>query len=423
MVLKTSNSRREWTKRELRQRLAEQETLFAIIQLVSSKLQISAVIQIVAEQMAHLVGAASCTIFDWDPKHETLTAKVEYIRPEQTDPNHPIQEIGTFCFVVDYPARLAAIRDHKPFVVYVKDREAYPQECDLLQAWRRQGVAGIPLIVQGRVIGLAEVYLSMGAKPFDDHDLRLLQTLANQVAVAIDNARLFAAVQASEATMRDLSLRLLKAQEQERRHIAQELHDELGQLLTAIKIDVDLARRKLPATATSLPQRLDEASALLDEVLTKVRALTVELRPTLLDDLGLIPTLRWYLGRFAQRTGLQAHLEAPELPARLRPEIEMTIYRSVQEALTNVARHAQATWVQVRLAYSANRVTVSVVDDGRGFDERTWSEHRPEQQTLGLTGIRERVTLLGGRVDIVSQPGQGTRIELRLPAHFDGETG
>jgi signal transduction histidine kinase len=260
--------------------------------------------------------------------------------------------------------------------------------------------------------------LAEEAKAFDNHDLRLLQVLANQVAVAIDNARLFTTVQASEATMRDLSLRLLKVQEEERRRIAQALHDELGQLLTALKIDVDLARRKLPDSATSSLQRLDEASVLTDEVMTKIRALTIELRPPVLDDLGIVPTLRWYLERVAQRTNLQVQLEVPQMSTRLQPQIETAIYRTVQEGLTNVIRHAQATQVWVRLKYSADQLTVSIEDNGRGFDSRIWLEGEPAQQTLGLIGIKERAMLLGGRLSILSQPGQGTQIKLELPAHF-----
>jgi PAS domain S-box-containing protein len=419
-------SERKRTEMALSEHLCEQETLFAIGQLVSSSLQIDEVMQLVAEYMTRLVDATGCAISDWDPETGTLTVRARYVRSEQTNTRAPVNEIGRAFLVSEYPVMATALRERKPFVVYVDDPEADPQKRQLLQRYDRHGVAGVPLMVRDRVIGLAEVYLAEGARPFGLHDLRLLQALANQVAVTIDNARLFATVQTSEAALHDLSLRLINVQEQERRHIAQELHDELGQILTATKINIDLARRRLsqqagrqqPDEVTSLQRRLDEASALTDKVLTNVRAMTVELRPTLLDDLGIVPTLRWYLGRFAESTGIQVQLEAPELPARLQPEIETTIYRGVQEALTNVVRHAQASRVRVWLACSEDTVTTVVEDDGKGFDVRAWSERPSGHQTLGLTGIQERVMLLDGRVTITSQPREGTRIETELPARF-----
>jgi PAS domain S-box-containing protein len=422
-------SGRKWAETELSQRLQEQELLFAIGQLISSSLQIDEVAQLVAEQMTYLVNAASCAISDWDPAAGTLTVRAEYIRPDVVDPDDQVGDLGQVYTVSNYPTTAAALRDCKPFVVYADDPEADPQECRLLERYRWHGVAGIPLAVQDRVFGLAEVYLAHEGERFESHDLRLLQALATQIAVAIDNARLFTVAQANEAAMRDLSMRLINVQEQERRLIAQELHDELGQLLTATKINVDLARRKLaqqaqrvPADAmTSLLARLKDTSLLVDKVLTNVRAITVELRPTLLDDMGVVPTLRWYLARFAERTGIQVQLDAPELPARLRPETETAIYRVVQEALTNIARHAQAHQVQVQLACAGETVIASVEDDGLGFDVEAWSERPGEQQTLGLTGMQERAMLLDGRVEIRSQPGQGTRIEIELPARFRSE--
>jgi len=133
--------------------------------------------------------------------------------------------------------------------------------------------------------------------------------------------------------------------------------------------------------------------------------------------------LRWYVGRFADRTGIRVQLKVPELPARLVPEIETAIYRGVQEALTNVARHAQADAVQVRLACASDMVTASIEDDGHGFDVQAWTEGQGWRQSLGLAGIQERVNLLDGYVNVISQLGQGTRIEMALPARFQPEDG
>jgi signal transduction histidine kinase len=399
----------------LSQYVQEQETLLAIGQMVSSSLQIDQVLQQVAEHMARLVNAASCAIFDWDAASARLTVQAQYVRPGLAHSDAGL-EIGQTCDAASHFATAGALREREPVVVHARSLPGGRQE-------RRpqfyHTVAGVPLLAQGRVIGLAQVYLSEPGQSFETHDLRLLQSLANQVAVAIDNARLFSAVQASEAAMRDLSLRLINVQEQERRYIAQELHDELGQILTAAKIDIDLARRKLARLELDdlapAQHRLEEASALTDEMLTRVRALTVELRPTLLDDMGIVPTLRWYLGRFARRTGVQAQLEAPQWPTRLQAEIETTIYRVVQEALTNVARHAQASRVLVRLRRDTDQVLLSVEDDGCGFEPDVEPARAGSSGGIGLLGLRERLELLGGWLELKSRPGYGVCLTAHLP--------
>ena len=417
-ALERSQGELQENEEQLKQRLLEQETLFAISRLISSSLQAGQVMGLVAEHIARLVDASCCVLSDWDPVSERLTVRGRYVHPEHTALDRLVDDVGRSYPVSSRLAAAEAIRFRRASIVYRSELEPGSQGFQMLEERRWSAVVVLPIVLLDRVIGLAEVYQAEGALPFTDHDLRLLGSLLDQVAVAINNARLFSVVQANEVALRELSLRLIDAQEQERRHIAQELHDELGQLLTAIKINVDLARRKLPDREGVLEQRMAEASALVDRVLTHVRAMTVDLRPTLLDDMGIVPTLRWYVKQFAQRTDIEVHFESSDLPGRLRPEIETTIYRVVQEALTNVARHAHAAQVQVDLACSEDTVTISIADDGDGFDAGAWAKRRGEPLTLGLTGIRERVMLLGGEAAIRSAPGQGTQIEAALPARY-----
>lgn len=412
-------------QKELGQRLMEQETLFDMGRLISSSLQVDEVMRSVAEYMARLVDAVCCTLSDWDAPAGTLTVKARYVRPVQASGSPVLDEVGQSYPASERAVAAEAIRSRRPFVAYADGPGSDPREQDVLRAQHWSAVVGIPIVVLERVIGLAEVYLAHDAAPLTEYELRLLQSLVDQVGVAIDNARLFSVIQANEAAMRSLSLRLINAQEQERRRLAQELHDELGQLLTAIKINIDLARRRLPDARSprargeaALERRMQEASDLTDKVLTHVRAMTVDLRPTVLDDMGIVPALSWYLKRFAQRTGVQVQLDAPQLPGRLRSEIESTLYRVTQEALTNVARHARATHVRVQLALVGDMVTFTIEDDGIGFDTDEWARQE-EQSTLGLKGIRERVMLLDGQAVVDARPGAGTRVAIRLPAHLE----
>jgi signal transduction histidine kinase len=203
------------------------------------------------------------------------------------------------------------------------------------------------------------------------------------------------ALEARTAQLEQLTGLLLRAQEDERRRIARELHDEAGQVLTAVKIELDLDGRR-------------EASAMVSRALAQVRDLSNLLRPAALDDLGLVPALRSLLEDFGRRTRIDTALDASEPAKPLTPELEVVIYRVVQEALTNTARHAEASRARVRLAAGNGDVTLVVEDDGRGVT----GELTPH---LGLLGIRERVAALGGSVAIGAAPGSGFRLEARIP--------
>ena len=205
----------------------------------------------------------------------------------------------------------------------------------------------------------------------------------------------------AEAQSQEYAHSLLEAQEAERRRVACELHDEVGQALTGLRLTLDLMRR-LPAER--LRPSLDEAEGLVQELTGKVRDLSLRLRPSMLDDLGLLPALLWHVERFAAQTRVRASLEHRGLEGRLPPEVETAAYRIVQEALSNVARHAGVGECRVRVWLEGGVLHLRVEDEGRGFDART-----PEARTpsTGLSGMRERAALLGGRLAVESAPGAG----------------
>jgi signal transduction histidine kinase len=216
----------------------------------------------------------------------------------------------------------------------------------------------------------------------------------------------------SRRRLEALSRQLISAQESERRRIARELHDEIGQTLTAIGINLQAAG--LAADEPSR-QRLDEASAIVDHAIEQVRHLSLDLRPSILDDLGLDAALRWYANRQIQRTGLAVRLFTQLEDERLPTEVETTCFRVTQEALTNVARHAHAQRVWIELRQLPGAVELDISDDGVGFDLEIVRRRAAAGESLGLLGMQERVELLGGSFTADSQPGQGTRIYIRLP--------
>jgi PAS domain S-box-containing protein len=205
-----------------------------------------------------------------------------------------------------------------------------------------------------------------------------------------------------------LSRRLLDVQEEERRHIARELHDEIGQRLTGLKFALDMDTRVPP---TEMRAHLAKAQEIVKDLTAHVRDLSMVLRPTMLDDLGLVPALRWHLRRFTEQTKIQVAFEH-ELDRRLPADLETAAYRIVQEALTNVARHSQAPQATVRLWLDGEVLWLQIEDRGRGFDVDT------VQKTVtssGLSGMQERARLLGGRLNIQSRLGRGTCLIAELP--------
>jgi PAS domain S-box-containing protein len=206
----------------------------------------------------------------------------------------------------------------------------------------------------------------------------------------------------------DLSRRLIRAEEAERRRIAVELHDEIGQALTALKLNLKTVIRRPDSPAT--PQRLEESVGLVERTISQVRDLSLDLRPALLDDLGLIPALRSYVGGLARWSSIEAAFVADEENGRHDPEIETACFRIAQEALTNVARHSQARTVRVEIARSESELRLLIADDGAGFDVATAIARAADGASLGLLGMRERASLLGGDVEIASEPGRGTEV-------------
>ncbi|BBM70759.1 PAS domain-containing sensor histidine kinase [Rhodothermus marinus] len=241
---------------------------------------------------------------------------------------------------------------------------------------------------------------------FASYERALLQSLAALASVMLQNARLF-------AQLRRLSRQLLVAHEEERRRIARELHDEVGALLTSAQLCLGMAQTDVSEAQQTLAQNLQEARALIDRLSQEIRQLTLQLRPPLLDELGLVGALQAYIERYHKQTGIRVHLHTELEPELRLPElIELTAYRFVQEALTNVARHAQTEEVAVQLRLTDRELLLVVEDQGVGFDpEQAFATGR----SMGLAAMRERIELLGGWLEIASHPGQGTRLKALLP--------
>ena len=279
----------------------------------------------------------------------------------------------------------------------------FPETAEYARNW-----LGVPLSVAGTVIG---VYVVDKAVPgfFTAEHVRLAEAFASHAALAIQNSKLFVSIAASRERLHRLSQQLIGVQEQERRHIARELHDQIGQMLTAIKMNLQLVSRN------GQYEELDDTMDLVGQVLADVRDLSLELRPSLLDDFGLESALRWYVDREGKRAGYQVHVITSNLKIHLPQWIEITCYRIVQEALTNASRHAHASEVVIELCDDQHEIMLSVQDDGEGFDVVKAQESASKGNSLGLLSMRERAELIGGTLTVRSKPGAGTVVNARFP--------
>lgn len=221
---------------------------------------------------------------------------------------------------------------------------------------------------------------------------------------------------AANAALRAMSLRLVEVQEAERRLLARELHDEAGQMLTGLKMILD---QSLTLANEPLRGRLNEAVELTKLLMDRMRSLSLELRPQVLDDLGLVVALDWHFKRYLKQTGIQVDFRHAPLGERLPSLFETALFRIVQEALTNVARHARVREVAVRLWRDEECAGLQVEDKGAGFDVETALTAR---NSSGLSGMRERAELLGGEFTLESKPGKGTRLTVELPLTVGART-
>jgi len=212
----------------------------------------------------------------------------------------------------------------------------------------------------------------------------------------------------AQQELKELSARLVSAQEQERRAISRELHDEVGQSLSALLMEAGNAAAIVPQDSAEVRRHVESIKKLAEASVNVIRNMTLLLRPSMLDDFGLVPALEWQAREVSKRTGLRVHVTAEETAGELPDELRTCIYRVVQEALHNCARHAQARSVKVVVKQEPSRILLSVEDDGHGFDAG-------RVRGLGLVGMEERVNHLGGAFEVASQPGNGTKVAVELP--------
>jgi PAS domain S-box-containing protein len=370
--------------------------------ILSQTLDLSTMLALVLEQLAQLIPYTSASIMlRENDGHLHVGAQRGYDRWTAADQTHPSTiPIGTV------PHLDAVIRTNESLLI--PDTLHYPgwpvyAGTEHVRSW-----LGVPLRAGDRAIGLCSLDQTH-PDCFTDAHRRVAETLGTQAAIAIQNRRLFTQVLAGRERLQALSQQLVAVQEAERRRIARELHDEIGQSLTGLKLVLEMISR-LPVER--MLDRLREAQVAVTDLMAYVRELSLDLRPAMLDDLGLLPALLWHFDRYMAQTNMRVVFKHTNIHSRFPAEVEIAAYRIVQEALTNVARHAGVDEVIVQIWADSALLSLQIVDHGRGCDPQTaLSAHT----SSGLSGMRERAILLGGQLTILSRPGAGTCLTTILP--------
>jgi len=364
------------------------EALNEVGTALASEIELARLLELIARRLRELIGARLVTI--------ALPAGDGTLRIEAADGEGAAEIVGLQLERADSKSgRVLERRRAERIDSLLDDPEVDQESARRLGA--RSGLYA-PLLAAGRPIGVIVAHDREGSDPrFTEADLRLAETFAPRAAVAVD---------LSARVAGDALRRVVEAQELERRRLARELHDQTGQELTSVLLGlkaVEEARTDEERTAA-----LASVRERVVETLHDVRRLAVELRPKALDDFGLVAALERLRETFSEQTGMRVELEA-RIGDRLQNDVETALYRIVQEALTNIVKHAQASSVSIVLARTPRGVTAVIEDDGRGFV--------PDADTegLGLLGMGERLALLGGKLKLESRPDSGTTIVAEVP--------
>jgi PAS domain S-box-containing protein len=314
----------------------------------------------------------------------------------------------------EVPGIIVATRTPLLIKDFPNDPPMNPRDYPVIVAEGLCTVFGVPLTVKGKIFG-ALVTGYRTKHEYTEDEMGLIANLANQSAMAIENARLYQSSLEHSKALEMLTIRLSKIQEEERRKISRELHDSVGQALTGLHLNLDLLSNDISAREQSAIDKIRNMKLIINETLNDIRQMAFELRPTILDDFGIIPALRLYLNRFSKQTNIEIIFSLPEKLIKRTPKGEAALYRVVQEAMTNVVKHSHAKRVSITVNSTPTMLTLDVIDDGVGFDAARLQKAEYLYQGLGLLSMRERIVEVDGILRIKSEVGQGTTIHIEIP--------
>ncbi|HJX38127.1 MAG TPA: GAF domain-containing sensor histidine kinase [Anaerolineae bacterium] len=384
--------------RDVTRQLERERRLNEVAEGITSELELDKVLSKVVQIAEELVGADAGVIGLLDEARGVIRYPYRHNLPDEMMQARIPEGEGLAAQVItsDAPA-------------VIEDYPAYPRRLEAFVKGGLKSIMVVPIVTGGKVFGSLAVLTLRERRSFSDRDVTVLSGVARQAAIAIENAQLY-------ENMRFYAKQILTAQEQERRRMARELHDDTAQSLVALSRQLDaLLVNSEGETPPAVKARLENLRKLTAQIAQDVRRFSQDLRPSSLDDLGLLPTLEGLTSRMSEEDHIETRLEVVGAQRRLSPEVELVLFRIAQEALTNVRKHSGATQVVTTVEFCNGTVKITVQDNGRGFQPPGQAREFVEVGKLGLTGMVERAELAGGSLTVHSGPGQGTTVQAEIP--------
>lgn len=389
---------------EIRRQAKRAEALLTVASRLNSQLDLKNVLVAVCKETTQVLGMTAAGIFLYDEDTDIFKIVAIYSTDERLD------KLVDTHMEIPRPNFEELIREFGP-VGIIPDAQAL-KDITYGQFILQYDIRSLAIVTMEKDqvnLGALTVVSSGEIREFTKDDIAFLKGVADQAISAITNARLFEQMRGSRERLQLLSKQLVDVQEAEKAYLARELHDQIGQVLTGLQFTLESSKR---LASGPLRSGLEDAQNLVSTLMRQIRELSLNLRPTTLDDMGLLSTLLWHIDQYTLQTEVQVHFSHFGLDKRFPPEIETTSYRIIQEALTNVARYAKVHEVDVKLHADDEVLRINVIDHGCGFNI---DEILEKKQAFGLTSMRERAFLVGGQLEIRSAAGQGTHIFVDLP--------
>ncbi len=388
---------------EIRQQADRAEALVEVASQLNKQIELGSLLETVCMTTNRTLKATGTAVFLLDPKTDKFRNRAAFSEAPM------LRAFEGRAFELRRDTVESLVGRERP-VAIIRDLRDIPglPYLHMLTRLRIGTLVMTALFLPDELMG-ALISIFAGTQPdITEDDVALLTGLADQASSTIANAELFEQVRTGRERQRVLAKSLVEVQESERRHVARELHDQLGQALTGLQFMLEGAKSRAGETQRA---QLDEIQETVGDIMEQTREISLRLRPSMLDDLGLLPTLQWLFDRYTRQTGIRVNFHNGGCTERFPAEIETAAYRIIQEALTNVARYAQVQESSVSLNKRADILWLEVLDKGKGFDPSL----EFEKPTSGLGGMRERASLAGGDLTVSSHPGQGTQILAALP--------
>jgi signal transduction histidine kinase len=391
----------------LEKQFREQTILLEISKALSQTLDLKELFKIITQKTVELLGIDRAAAMIIDQKTGDFPLFTHFSRVKQPP------ELKIFPKSVrDFPYIIDQVRNDQIFCVSdISKSSLTSKEKSYFRKREIKSVLSIPFILRGRLLGVLALNSIRKKHEFTGPEIKLSRAIANLLSVAVENANLMEVSKKHSGELKKLSLQIMNAQEEERKILAGKLHDVIAQDLTALQLDLKMSQQELPEQCAQTRNRLKEGEGLARQALENVRNLTMDLRPPILDDFGLTSAIRWYVDGFSRRTNIKVALKLQELDCKFPPEFETAIYRTIQECLTNVAKHSEANRVNVSLDKKNEYLRIVIRDNGIGFNPEIFHF----TSGFGLFRLKEKTELLGGKFGISSRRGKGTRVVIIFP--------